>query len=221
MSVDAAQPLLGVAGSWGAAEIVLARRFDELHQLIYRRGGLRSSNAAVEEVAKLVLIRLWSLRTGIPVTDHSAAFAQALNEPSLLARDPAGARHPIWPLDEPFRLIDAAVLAGADRIVTDILADPVGDPLGTAFDALLAGRYDHTGGLGTYLTPSGVARMMATDLGTETRTVAPAGSWLPSCPPCTTRKHRWLGGYGRRDHSALMCPGRRWPRPESTCCSTA
>jgi N-6 DNA Methylase len=162
MSVDAARPLLGVAGSWGAAEIALARRFDELHQLIYRRGGLRSSNAAVEEVAKLVLIRLWSRRTGLPVTDHRAAFANALTEPSLLARDPSGARHPIWPLDEPFRLIDAAVLAAADAIVTDILADPVGDPLGTAFDALLAGRYDHTGGLGTYLTPSGVARMMAT-----------------------------------------------------------
>ncbi len=162
MSVDAARPLLGVAGSWGAAEIDLARRFDELHQLIYRRGGLRSSNAAVEELAKLVLIRLWSLRTGISVTDHRAAFADALAEPSLLARDPSGAQHPIWPLDEPFRLTDGAVLAAADDIVTDILANPAGDPLGTAFDALLAGRYDHTGGLGTYLTPSGVAGMMAT-----------------------------------------------------------
>ena len=158
MSVDAARPLLGVAGSWGAAEIDLARRFDELHQLIYRRGGLRSSNAAVEELAKLVLIRLWSLRTGISVTDHRAAFACALAEPCLLARDPSGARHPIWSLDEPFRLTDGAVLAAADAIVIDILADPAGDPLGTAFDALLAGRYDHTGGLGTYLTPSGVAR---------------------------------------------------------------
>ncbi len=162
MSVSATRPLLGVAGSWGAAEIALARRFDELHQLIYRRGGLRSTNAAVEEVAKLVLIRLWSLRTGSAVSDHRAAFGQALTEPSLLARDPSGTRHPIWPLDEPFRLTDTAVLAAADTIVTDILADPVGDPLGTAFDALLAGRYDHTGGLGTYLTPSGIARMMAT-----------------------------------------------------------
>ena len=162
MSVGAAPPLLGVAGSWGAAEIALARRFDELHQLIYRRGGLRSSNAAVEEVAKLLLIRLWSLRTGVPVTGHRLAFAKALAEPSLLARDPSGTRHPVWPPDEPFRLTDGEVLSAADSIVTDILADPVGDPLGTAFDALLAGRYDHTGGLGTYLTPSGVARMMAT-----------------------------------------------------------
>ena len=48
-----ARPLLGVAGAWGAAEIELAHRFDDLHQLVYRRGGLRPSNAAVEEVAKL------------------------------------------------------------------------------------------------------------------------------------------------------------------------
>ncbi len=162
MSLDATRPLLGVAGSWGAAEIALARRFEDLHQLIYRRGGLRSSNAAVEELAKMVLIRLWSQRRGVPVADRGTAFAESLAEPSLMARDPTGARHPIWPLDEPFRLTDTAVLDAADGIVTDILADPVGDPLGTAFDALLAGRYDHTGGLGTYLTPSRIARMMAT-----------------------------------------------------------
>jgi hypothetical protein len=155
-------PLLGVAGSWGTAEIALARRFDELHQLIYRRGGLRSSNGAVEELAKLLLVRLWSLRTGCTVDDHRAAFAAALGDPSLQSRDPAGCTHPIWPLDEPFRLSAGDVLAAADGIVDEILAaSGVIDALGTAFDALLAGRYDHTGGLGTYLTPSAVARMMA------------------------------------------------------------
>src|SRR5262245_48345391 len=82
-------PLLGVAGSWGAAEIALARRFDELHQLIYRRGGLQSSNAAVEELTKLLLIRLWSQRTGCTVDDHRAAFASALADPLLQSRDPA------------------------------------------------------------------------------------------------------------------------------------
>jgi type I restriction enzyme M protein len=161
--------LLGVAGSWGAAEIELHRRFDELHQLLYRRGGLASSNAAVDEVAKLLLVRLWAARTGAVVTDHRAAFAAALRDPSLMARDPAGNAHPVWPLDEPFRLTEPDVLAAADEIATAIVAeasalDAAGhgvDALGTAFDALLAGRYDHTGGLGTYLTPSGVARMMA------------------------------------------------------------
>jgi SAM-dependent methyltransferase len=162
------RPLLGVAGAWGAAEIELAHRFDDLHQLVYRRGGLRSSNAAVEEVAKLVLIRLWTLRTGSPEPstpdEYRLAFARALAEPSLTARDPAGRAYPIWPADEPFRLTEPSLLAAAAGIVADTVHIGfirVADPLGVAFDALLAGRYDHTGGLGTYLTPSGVARTMA------------------------------------------------------------
>jgi len=155
-------PVLGVAGSWGSAEIELYRRFDELHQLLYRRGGLGSSNAAVDEVAKLLLVRMWADRTaGGPVRDHRAAFATALRDPAFAARDPSGARHPIWPLDEPLRIADASVLEAADALAASIMDSPGFDALGTAFDALLAGRYDHTGGLGTYLTPSGVARMMA------------------------------------------------------------
>src|SRR5262245_31238920 len=98
-----APPPLGVAGSWGPAEVALARRFDELHQLIYERGGIRPSNAALEEVAKLVLVRLWSLREGhgdlfpdgsIPAFQR--AFAAALASPDLVAVDPSGAEHPIW-----------------------------------------------------------------------------------------------------------------------------
>jgi predicted RNA methylase len=158
-------PLLGVAGSWGAAELELYRRFDDLHQLIYVRGGIRPSNAAVEEVAKLILIRLWRLRhSGQTELDDRAAFAAALHEPALHAIDPAGQSHPIWPVDEPFRLTDDSVLRAAADLVETILPagrPTVSDPLGTAFDALLAGRYDHAGGLGTYLTPSGVARSMA------------------------------------------------------------
>jgi hypothetical protein len=171
VSDAASPPPLGVAGRWGPAEIELARRFDDLHQLIYVRGGIRPSNAAVEEVAKLVLIRLWSLRTGqtglFPdggVRAFRAAFAAALVAPDLVAVDPAGAEHPVWPPGEPFRLDDAGLLRAAAGLVADIVdhGEPaVSDPLGVAFDALLAGRYDHAGGLGTYLTPSGVARMMA------------------------------------------------------------
>ncbi len=164
-------PPLGVAGRWGSAEIAVARRFDELHQLIYVRGGIRPSNAAVEEVAKLVLIRLWSLRhrvsglfPGGSVAHFQRAFAQAVAAPELVAVDPAGLAHPVWPAGEPFRLTDEGLLHAAAAIVSDIVdhgVPSVSDPLGAAFDALLAGRYDHAGGLGTYLTPSGVARMMA------------------------------------------------------------
>src|SRR6185436_1372166 len=76
----------------------------------------------------------------------------------------SGQTHPIWPEDEPFRITDDDVLAAACALVGPLVtaAQPaVADPLGTAFDALLAGRHDHAGGLGTYLTPSAVARMMA------------------------------------------------------------
>jgi hypothetical protein len=159
-------PLLGVSGRWGVAEIELARRFDELHQLIYTRGGIRPSNAAVEEVAKLVLVRLFSpdLYPTDSVADLRSGFAAALASPSLAASGPGGRTEPIWPLDEPFRLSDPSVLAAATSLVAETVhtgQPTVADPLGVAFDALLAGRYDHAGGLGTYLTPSGVARMMA------------------------------------------------------------
>jgi hypothetical protein len=173
------EPLLGVAGRWGEAEVRLAGRFDDLHQLLYTHGGISPTNAAVEEVAKLVFLRLWSLREpGVPVGGLRAvdlftrggvaafkeAFAIALRSPALRARDAAGGLNPIWPYDEPFRLANAQVLAAAAEIVGAAVtsgATSVSDPLGTAFDALLSGRYDHAGGLGTYLTPSSVAKMMA------------------------------------------------------------
>src|SRR4029077_8605965 len=85
-------------------------------------------------------------------------------DPALTARDPAGRVHTILPPDEPFRIADETLLTAAAALVADIITSgrpSVADPLGTAFDALLAGRYDHAGGLGTYLTPSAVARMMA------------------------------------------------------------
>jgi hypothetical protein len=179
-------PLLGVAGAWGAEEIELHRRFDALHQLIYRRGGLGSSNAAVDELAKLLLAKLWAARTGSQAMEHRAAFAAALRDPALSARDPVGDVHPVWPLDEPFRLTNPTVLAAADAIADGILAAGPGvDALGTAFDALLAGRYDHTGGLGTYLTPSAVARMMA-DVAIPLVTAAPAGGPGFGDPYCGT-----------------------------------
>ena len=100
-------PLLGVAGHWGSAEISLARRFNDLHQLIYTRGGIRPSNAAVEEVAKLALIRLYSLghpsadlgssvragdlfRPGVGAEAFASAFAKALGQRAKT--DPIDAR---------------------------------------------------------------------------------------------------------------------------------
>ena len=232
-------PLLGVAGTWGAAEIELARRFDDLHQLLYRRGGLRPSNAVVEEIAKLVLIRLWSLRQTRPVpvpTERPlpgvsadlfrSSFAAALATRELRACDPSGRTHPIWPQDEPFRSpmrgAGGRVHAGGPLVTA---AQPaVADPLGTAFDALLAGRHDHAGGLGTYLTPSAVATMMAevggaarptphrTAMGpaSATRTVAPAGSWWRCWRCCATADDALLaaGPFGADESPAAVAKAR-------------
>ncbi|MDO3683473.1 class I SAM-dependent DNA methyltransferase [Micromonospora sp. C28ISP2-4] len=182
---SASAPLLGVAGHWGSTEIEVARRFDDLHQLLYMRGGVRPTNAAVEEVAKLIFLRLWGLKSpnsyvgaSVSAADlftnpdqrddlvglFKQAFTTALSSTDLVAASPSGRLEPIWPLDEPFRLQDPAALAAAVNLIDEIVTTgtpSVSDPLGTAFDALLSGKYDHSGGLGTYLTPSSVARLMA------------------------------------------------------------
>lgn len=178
-------PMLGVAGTFGDAEIALARQFDAIHQLLYTKGGVRPTNAAIEEVAKLIYLRLWTQRAGSEaewdgtpvsalfegrlqpeamVTFAKEAFREANLSRSLSASDLAGNPHPLWPADEPFRLVNAEVLQAAVHLVEQTVGNTeraVADPLGTAFDAFLSGRYDHSGGLGTFLTPSSVARSMA------------------------------------------------------------
>ena len=176
-------PLLGTAKSATGAELALAGRFDALHQLLYTRGGVRPTNAAIEEVGKLVFLRLCSGREscgegeddslrrlfsgsvpdGVVVDVTKRAFVRALRGSELSSHGLDGVVRPLWPLDEPFRLSEPTVLRAALRLVDETIGDTtrVADPLGTAFDAFLSGRYDHAGGLGTYLTPSSIARMMA------------------------------------------------------------
>lgn len=187
-------PLLGTATDLGTEEITLAHEFGELHNLIYTKGGIRPTNAAIEEVAKLISLRLWSGKrgTGAGAVDAAAifaekasasrlvaetktAFAEMLKDPEMSTRDTFGELRPLWPLDEPFRLDNAEVLKHAIALVGDIVDShiTVSDPLGAAFDAFLSGRYDHAGGLGTYLTPSSIARMMS-DVALELLEVDPA-----------------------------------------------
>jgi len=178
-------PLLGVAGAWGDRETALARRLDDLHQLIYMRGGVRPTNAALEELAKVLLLRLWADRAPATLLSDGTTLAQLVNEPehvgSLVATTkeaftralrcpdfrtslPHGGEQGLWPDDEPFRLTSADVLIAAIDLAGHVTGGghlEVSDPLGAAFDALLSGRYDHSGGLGTFLTPSAVARAMA------------------------------------------------------------
>lgn len=163
--------------------VELAQRLDELHQLLYTRGGIRPSNAAVEELAKLLLIRIAARRHPDLVISHrrlieviepdavhqmdspqilKEAFTVVNGLPDLGGRVPGGATQSVWPADEPLRVTRCDVLAAALRILETIPMDGEGsiDAVGTAFDVFLRGRYEHAGGLGTYLTPDSVVRAM-------------------------------------------------------------
>lgn len=164
--------------------VVLAQRLNDLHQLLYARGGIRPSNAAVEELAKLLLIRIAAqrhpkLRVGkrllVDLVDPATVLGMADPQPlkdafaavnalqDLGGRLPGGGIQPVWPRDEPLRITRCDVLSEALAVLGSI---PAGsgrtiDTIGTAFDVFLRGKYQHAGGLGTYLTPDSVVRAMA------------------------------------------------------------
>lgn len=169
--------------------LTFEERLDELHEMLYTRGGIRPVNAAIEELSKIVLMQLkhahdptwmpegsrfaistilnpgWILNGG-EIQEVKRTFTQVIALPEFAASVPGGDRQPIWPLDEPFRLERADVLAAALDIIDPALLRDLEnrdgyDILGTAFDVLLRGRYDHSGGLATYLTPHSVATMLA------------------------------------------------------------
>jgi type I restriction enzyme M protein len=171
----------------------LHRQLDGLHQMIYRRGGIRPVNAAIEELAKLLLMELKLAEDPtcevpgvgalhelldpdrIAVSDDVVAvkdaFRYVASLPEYAGRLPAGGSQPIWPEDEPLRISRPDVVAEAIRILrAQVRSVDKGqfDVIGTAFDIFLRGRYDHAGGLGTHLTPhtvaSSLARICATDL---------------------------------------------------------
>ena len=164
----------------------LHRQLDELHQMIYRRGGIRPVNAAIEELTKLLLLELkLADDSDCSVPGHGAledvldaeriatsddviavkdAFRYVAALPEYAGRLPDGGTQPIWPGDEPLRISRPDVVAEAIRILRgQIRSTDAGlfDVIGTAFDIFLRGRYDHSGGLGTHLTPHTVATMLA------------------------------------------------------------
>lgn len=173
-----------------AREFDPARRFekglDDLHEMLYRRGGVGTVNAAIEELTKLLLlqwvavrhpdVRLSSgdllsaslapemVRAAGTTASVKAAFSEVIALPQVAGRLPDGSTQPLWPLDEPLRLERADVLAEALQLVGDALQE-VGadqyDMLGSAFDVFLRGRYDHSGGMATHLTPHTVVDHLA------------------------------------------------------------
>jgi len=187
----------------------LGRRLDALHQLLYTRGGIRPSNAAVEELTKVLLLCIAAQRypnlevggngTLVEVLDPSRvrvledlrslkeAFGRVNALPELGGRVPDGTIQSVWPADEPLRITRGDVAAEALDILQSI---PLGlgssvDVAGTAFDVFLRGRYEHAGGLGTYLTPHSVVQAMV-EIGFEL--IDPFSGWDGRSPvmgdPC-------------------------------------
>lgn len=165
----------------------LHRELDDLHEMIYRRGGISPSNAAIEELAKLVLLEI-KLRDArdfeVPdvgplsrildpsrinqpggLEDVKLAFRCVAALPEYSARLPGGGTQAIWPDDEPLRIARPEVLSEAVSSVRRWLSGAAEcghfDLIGTAFDVFLRGRYDHAGGLGTHMTPHTVAANLA------------------------------------------------------------
>lgn len=212
----------------------LGRRLDALHQLLYTRGGIRPSNAAVEELTKVLLLCIAAQRypdlevegrgplakvvdpTRVRVSDDLRSLKEAFGQVNALkelgGRVPGGTVQSVWPADEPLRITRGDVAAEAIDILQSI---PLGlgssvDVAGTAFDVFLRGRYEHAGGLGTYLTPHSVVQAMV-EIGFEL--IDPFQDWDGHTPvmgdPCCGSGRFLIGmiehsfGQGLVDEASL------------------
>ncbi len=185
-------------------------QLNELHEMIYRRGGIQPVNAAIDELAKLVFL-LWMkgaradlavgeeltmagaldptrIEASEDVSEVKEAFRVAIADPEVAGQLPGGGTQPIWPLDEPFRLARPDVLAETVRMLDAALTGARDyDVLGTAFDVFLRGRYDHAGGLGTHLTPhTVVTHLVRMSLAELDLMEAPVFSPVAGDPCCGT-----------------------------------
>lgn len=103
------------------------------------------------------------------VQEVKDAFKELAALPEYVATDLTGAQNTIFPADDYLRLNSPENLAFAVEIFQDIrlIPDPNDkrqvheDLLGWAYDVFLRGKYDGSGGLATYLTPSQVTECMA------------------------------------------------------------
>jgi len=171
----------------------LQRELDHLHEELYRRGGIKPANAAIDELGKLIFLRIhaekdpgYVLATGrgkgMCFTElFNASYVQrlqtqaveqlqdAFEEISTLSRYVAvtgdGILQTVFPYKETLRLTQPDVLTQAIATLNsiDLLSGERGnqaDVLGLAYDVFLRGKYDSSGGLGTYLTPTPVVQTM-------------------------------------------------------------
>jgi type I restriction enzyme M protein len=131
------------------------KKFDQLHEAIYSRGGVKPTNAAIDEVGKLLFLKIhlekspsYVLTSGAAknkrfadiysatyVNQHKKdaivqlkdAFREINNLPQYKARDVNGDEHTIFAYDEPFRLENPDVLAMAIEALN--LKDRDGNPI--------------------------------------------------------------------------------------------
>ena len=117
----------------------IQRKFDQLHEAIYSRGGVKPTNAAIDELGKLLFLkvhiekspgyvltsgaakgkRFADVCSGEHVRDHQKdaviqlkdAFREINNLPQYKATDITGEEHTIFSYDEPLRLENPDVLA--------------------------------------------------------------------------------------------------------------
>ncbi len=172
-----------------------ARELGHLHQLIYDRGGIHDVNAAIDEIAKLMFLVIAD-RTRVMrifafgrrahgdeevVRLTKKLFVELNNSGLFTASSPVGVQ-PVWPDDEPFRLSRGAIIRSGIELIADMV-DDIGltDKLGLVFDTFLQGRYSHSGGLGSYMTPSAVVDLM-TEVGlTLSNLSSPTWRFLDPC----------------------------------------
>lgn len=206
MSSDRKKHLIEISeefakGNWR----FIQKRFNTLHERLYPSGGFSSANQAIDEICRLMFIKIHLerhpsyilssidkrlsdvfnaeyLRGNIKnedesvqeikkqaVQDMKSAFKELSALPEYIAKDLTGAENRIFPEDDYLHLNNPENLAYAVEIFTDIRFTPDDndkknvheDLLGWAYDVFLRGKYDGSGGLATYLTPSQVTECMA------------------------------------------------------------
>jgi len=133
----------------------IQRKFDDLHEAIYSRGGVKPTNAAIDELGKLLFLKIhlekapsYVLKTGVAkgkrfseifspdyvrkaqkkaVVELKDAFREINNLKQYRAKDINGEEQTIFAYDEPLRLENPDVLAMAIDALN--LRDRDGNPI--------------------------------------------------------------------------------------------
>jgi len=166
--------------------VLITEKFNLVLEKIYGNGGIKPVNAAIDEIGKLFFLSIHAIffpDAQILINGESyplksilsskflqnrsdsvgliqQAFKQAIQEKTYTIGTLKG-EQTFFSRDDYLKLTNQEILLEVLDIfslVKDILLDPrlSFDALGYAYDVFLRGKYDSSGGLGTYLTPKPV-----------------------------------------------------------------